>query len=99
MNIVRNISFFPYNIQFFLNDIQHLPLLETFVKYGAAEEILFDAKPHIGTDVLKNVIKNMHSPKIARIEENHSPSRSASLLASVISTVPRVSLTILSLWK
>lgn len=34
-------------------------ILKTFVKFGAAEDILTDAKPHIGTDVLKNVIKNM----------------------------------------
>lgn len=34
-------------------------VLETFVKYGAKESILYDQKPHLGTDVLKNVIKNM----------------------------------------
>lgn len=34
-------------------------VLETFVKFGAPEEILYDAKPHIGTDVLKKVVKNM----------------------------------------
>ena len=27
-------------------------VLETFVKHGAPEEILYDAKPHIGTDIL-----------------------------------------------
>ncbi|MCR4738725.1 MAG: FAD-dependent oxidoreductase [Lachnospiraceae bacterium] len=34
-------------------------ILETFVKFGAKEEIAYDAKPHIGTDELKRVIKNM----------------------------------------
>lgn len=34
-------------------------VLETFVKFGASEKILYDAKPHIGTDVLKNVVSNM----------------------------------------
>ncbi|MDD6193713.1 MAG: NAD(P)-binding protein [Lachnospiraceae bacterium] len=34
-------------------------VLETFVKFGAPEQILWDAKPHIGTDILVNVIKNM----------------------------------------
>lgn len=34
-------------------------VLETFVKFGASEDILIDAKPHIGTDVLKNVLLNM----------------------------------------
>ena len=34
-------------------------VLETFVKFGAPEEILYDYKPHIGTDILISVIKNM----------------------------------------
>lgn len=34
-------------------------VLDTFVKFGAKENILYDAKPHIGTDVLSNVIVNM----------------------------------------
>ncbi len=33
--------------------------LETFVKFGANQTILYDNKPHIGTDVLTNVIINM----------------------------------------
>ncbi len=32
---------------------------ETFVKFGASEEILYDAKPHIGTDVLSQAIVNI----------------------------------------
>ena len=31
---------------------------ETFVKFGAQEEILYSYKPHIGTDVLIKVVKN-----------------------------------------
>lgn len=34
-------------------------VLETFVKFGAPQEILMDAKPHIGTDLLVEVISNM----------------------------------------
>jgi uncharacterized FAD-dependent dehydrogenase len=34
-------------------------VLETFVKMGADSSILYVNKPHIGTDVLKNVIQNM----------------------------------------
>ena len=34
-------------------------VLETFVHFGAPEEILYTAKPHIGTDLLRQVIKNM----------------------------------------
>lgn len=34
-------------------------VLETFVKFGANEQILYDSKPHIGTDVLRDVIIQM----------------------------------------
>lgn len=34
-------------------------VLETFVRFGAPEDILYDAKPHIGTDILVRVIANM----------------------------------------
>jgi len=34
-------------------------VLEQFVAAGAAEDILFDAKPHVGTDVLLQVVQNL----------------------------------------
>ena len=34
-------------------------ILEQFVAAGAREDILFDAKPHIGTDVLLEVVQNI----------------------------------------
>lgn len=34
-------------------------VFETFVKFGAPKEILYQNKPHIGTDILRNVIINM----------------------------------------
>ena len=36
-------------------------VLETFVEFGADAAILYDAKPHIGTDVLSQVIANMRA--------------------------------------
>ena len=36
-------------------------VLETFVRFGAPEEILYENKPHIGTDVLCHVIINMRN--------------------------------------
>ncbi len=33
--------------------------LKIFVEHGAQEEILYDAKPHIGTDILRNVVRNI----------------------------------------
>lgn len=34
-------------------------VLETFVRFGAPEQILYEQKPHIGTDILSRVIKNL----------------------------------------
>ena len=36
-------------------------VLNTFVEGGAPEEILFHSKPHIGTDILKTVVKNIRN--------------------------------------
>ena len=36
-------------------------VLETFVQFGARENILYDAKPHIGTNILCNVVANMRN--------------------------------------
>ena len=46
-----------------LNTQTHSPLnkevLELFVRFGAPKEILYLSKPHIGSDNLKNVVRNM----------------------------------------
>lgn len=34
-------------------------VLKTFYEFGAPKEVTFDAKPHIGTDILKDVVKNL----------------------------------------
>ncbi len=39
-------------------------ILETFVKHGADKDILINAKPHIGTDVLRTVIKSIREELI-----------------------------------
>ena len=36
-------------------------VLETFVKFGAPEDILWEQKPHIGTDILINVVEAMRN--------------------------------------
>lgn len=36
-------------------------VLETFVRFGAPEEILYLNKPHIGSDRLRSVVKNMRA--------------------------------------
>ena len=40
-------------------------ILERFVEFGAAEDILFDAKPHVGTDVLLTVVQNLRKKIIS----------------------------------
>ncbi len=40
-------------------------VLNEFVRYGAPQEILFDAKPHIGTDLLQNVVRNLRKAIVA----------------------------------
>ena len=42
-----------------VKDVRKDFILETFVKYGAHDDILYEAKPHIGSDVLVTVLKNM----------------------------------------
>ncbi len=40
-------------------------ILQTFVKYGASEEILYLKKPHLGTDVIRDVVKKIRQEIIA----------------------------------
>lgn len=41
-------------------------VLETFVRCGAPEEILYLGKPHIGTDILRNVVRNIREEIIQK---------------------------------
>ena len=36
-------------------------VLKTFVEFGAEEDILYESKPHIGTDILIDVVRNMRN--------------------------------------
>lgn len=40
-------------------DGRNAAVLQVFVRFGADEKICYDAKPHIGTDVLRNVVRRM----------------------------------------
>jgi len=52
-----------------LNTGTSSPLISTvlneFVNYGANSSILYDSKPHIGTDILRKIVKNMRNEIIA----------------------------------
>lgn len=47
-----------------INDPLCESVLQTLVRYGAPIEILRQAKPHIGTDILKNVVRTMRESMI-----------------------------------
>lgn len=46
-------------------------VLETFVRFGAPEQILYENKPHIGTDILCQVIANMRNYMIEKGAQIH----------------------------
>ena len=46
-------------------DIRSRIVLEEFVAHGAPDEILYNAKPHIGTDKLKTTVKNIREEIIS----------------------------------
>ncbi len=48
-----------------INDKRCHLILEEFVKAGAPPEILYKSKPHVGTDILKNVVKNIRNEIIS----------------------------------
>ena len=48
-----------------IKDVRCRTVLETFAGFGADRKILTDAKPHIGTDVLSNVVKNIRKEIIS----------------------------------
>ena len=42
-----------------IKDIRCRKVLTEFVNFGAPDEILYSNKPHVGTDILKSVVKNI----------------------------------------
>lgn len=42
-------------------DGRNKAVLETLVRFGAKESICYEARPHLGTDVLRNVVRNMRN--------------------------------------
>ena len=48
-----------------IKDFRCRIVLETFVEFGAPEKILYEAKPHIGTDILVDIVKNIRNEIIS----------------------------------
>ena len=55
-------------------------ILRTFVRFGAPEDILINAKPHIGTDKLRGVVRSMRERIIACGGEVHFGARMTSIV-------------------
>lgn len=47
------------------NRSRHEEVLKIFHQFGAPEEILYDSKPHIGTDILCRIVENMRESILA----------------------------------
>lgn len=58
-------------------------ILQTFVDAGAPEDILYAYNPHVGTDVLRRVVKNMRHTIEARGGEVHFPAASRPSIATM----------------
>lgn len=56
-------------------------VLETFVKYGAPPEILYEAKPHIGTDRLIEVVSNIRKAIVEKGGEVRFSTRMTGLIS------------------
>ncbi len=65
-----------------INDYRCSRVLEEFHKAGAHEEILYKSKPHIGSDVLKDVVANMRKSIIQHGGEVRFNSKVTSLKIS-----------------
>lgn len=55
-------------------------ILAAFCRHGAAEEILYDAHPHIGTDRLPRIIENMRNTILSCGGEVHFETRADAIL-------------------
>ena len=63
-----------------VKDKREEKVFEIFVENGAPKEILYESKPHIGTDILRIVIKNMRNKMI----ENGANFRYNSTLTDIL---------------
>jgi uncharacterized protein len=57
-------------------------VLDTFIKFGAPEEIGYISKPHLGTDVLCKIVRNIRGHVLERGGEIHYCSKMTDILIS-----------------
>ncbi len=61
-------------------DGRNREVLQIFTEHGAPEKILYDAKPHIGTDVLTKVVRGMREEIIKNGGEVHFDTKMQNLI-------------------
>lgn len=65
------------------NNTSHVNrVLQTFIKFGAPQEIAYIGKPHLGTDVLCKIVRNMRNYIIDRGGEIYFSSKMTDILIS-----------------
>lgn len=65
------------------NNSEHVNrVLDTLIKFGAPEEIGYVSKPHLGTDVLCRIVRNIRNHVLERGGEIHYSSKITDLLIS-----------------
>jgi uncharacterized FAD-dependent dehydrogenase len=57
-------------------------VLKTFIKFGAPEEIGYVSKPHLGTDVLSRIVRNIRNYLLERGGEIHYGSKMTDMIIS-----------------
>ena len=57
------------------NSVHANKVLETFIKFGAPEDIAHTRKPHLGTDVLCGIVRNIRNHVLERGGEIHYSAR------------------------
>lgn len=64
------------------NTLQVKKVLDTFIKFGAPEEIAYISKPHLGTDVLCKIVEKIRNYLLDQGAEIHYNSKLTGLLIS-----------------
>jgi uncharacterized protein len=63
-----------------MNTAHNHKVLDTFIKFGAPEEIGYISKPHLGTDVLCGIVRNIRNHILAQGGEIHYRAKMTDLL-------------------
>lgn len=63
-----------------VKDLRSRKVLEELVRFGAPKEILYEAHPHIGTDLLREIVKNLRKEIIRLGGEIHFNSKMEKLI-------------------